>query len=443
MAWTGYRFVRTIYLNQLTDQVTMLSRVLAGQINQPYLEMIQIGVPTPATQAYFNHFFAQHRRSGLNEIVFLFNREFKIQVSSDTLMKAGTENPVLMLNRKEILGLKTGEAIASLPFKSEEGMWYLWGFYRLDQEIWMAVRENAERFKKIADLARLFWIIGISGTILTIIAGWIIARAISRPVERLVAFSAAIGRGEFNVPLPAHTQGEIGILARTMGQMRNDLIESQREKEEMLARIAHEIRNPLGGMELLANLLREDLAETKKSTGYVDKILTEIEGLKSLISTYLGYSRPREISPGWIDIATVIDEIEKMVQVDINKKQVQFAKSCDVQKIWFDYFHLRQILLNLVVNAAEAVRNGGRIYFYSIERNNRWILAVQDDGPGVKLDLVRDIFKPFFTTKKDGTGLGLAISRKLCLDNNAVLRFVRNRLGGCTFFLIKQKIDHA
>jgi signal transduction histidine kinase len=443
MALTSYRFVRTIYLNQLTDQVKMLSRVLAGQIDPPYLEMLQIGIPTPATRSYFHDFFTRHRESGLNETVLLFKRDFRIQVSSDSLVRAGRQHPILMLHRKEIRELDIGQATASLPFKSEEDTWYLWGFYRLDQELWMAVRENADRFNKISTMARLFWIMGISGTLLTILAGWLVARAISRPVEKLVSFSAAIGRGEFDTQLPANTPGEIGILARTMGQMRKDLVESQKEKEEMLARIAHEIRNPLGGMELVASLLREDLASAKKSTNYIDTILSEIEGLKALISEYLGYSRPRETSPAWVNIPELFGEVTKIAQTDFHNKELQIINKCELEKIWFDKYHLRQVLLNLVVNAAESVQHAGQICLYAAERKKRWILAIQDNGRGIIPAQMAQVFKPFFTTKNNGTGLGLAISQKLCMENNAVLRLVRNRSGGCTFFLVKQKVGHG
>ena len=119
--------------------------------------------------------------------------------------------------------------------------------------------------------------------------------------------------------------GEIGILSDSMDKMRNDLVLQRKEREDMLAQIAHEIRNPLGGIELLANLSREDLAKGIKNTEYLDRILNEVSALKLLITSYLNYSRPQPAKPEWIDIRQIKSEINQIIAPRLKEKAISYS----------------------------------------------------------------------------------------------------------------------
>ena len=397
-----FHFIRNLYLEQMADQLNILSRITANQIDRDYVKLLQVGVPVKSTQDYFNSIFIKYTSVKPQLKMFIFDNNFKVIVHSDTSILLGTTEPRLLLNQNDIIQLKNDHSAVSLPFKGDDGKWYLWGFYKMNDIYWLSIQESADKLEKVEDFSILFWIIGISGTIATIILGWIAAGSISKPIDRLVEFSSEIGKGNTSFPVPHKMKGEIEVLAGAMEKMRRELFNSQKEKENMLAQIAHEIRNPLGGIELLANLTREDILNNITRTEYLDKILDEINGLKQLITSYLNYSRPVPSNPVWIDFNDFFCDLEKIFREKLIKKKIRLTFTDTVRTIYFDPAHLRHIMMNLISNSIEAIQASGNISIYSLKENNNWKIIVKDDGPGIDKEDLGKIFEPFFTTRKNG-----------------------------------------
>jgi signal transduction histidine kinase len=267
------------------------------------------------------------------------------------------------------------------------------------------------------------------------------AGSITKPLNRLVYFSSEIGKGNFNASVPANMHGEINTLAVAMENMKTGLAKNQKEKEDLLAQIAHEIRNPLGGIELLASLTKEDLQKEKKDTGYLDKILKEVNHLKVLITSYLNYSRPVIANPGILDLSKISKEIENIFDKPMKNKDTHLVFNFSADNIYFDEDHLRQILINLVSNSLESICEKGMIEISTQSINHCWVINIKDNGAGIPEENLNIIFNPFFTTKKEGTGLGLAICKKLCTENKAELAVSNNYENGTTFSIIKEIVD--
>ncbi|MFO7445309.1 MAG: ATP-binding protein [Ignavibacteriaceae bacterium] len=435
---TGYIFIKNIYLNQLGEQVKIVANMLANQIETDYLDLLEIGNPTGTTEFYFNEIFQKNIEPGLHSEIFIFDKDFEIIVHSDTRFSSDKSEPRLLLNKKEITELKNNSGISSLPFKGDDNNWYLWGFYRLSDNYWIAVRESASRFKEVDELSTLFWLLGLGGVIITIIAGWLMANSITKPLDNLISFSRQIGKGNFLASPPQKMHGEIKLLSDAMDKMKNNLAENQAEKDNMLAQIAHEIRNPLGGILLLVNLIKENPEDYKKNDEYLERILKEINGLKSLITSYLNFSRPVSASPAWVDLNKIVEEIENIFKISIKEKNILLVKNIELEKIYFDEGHLKQIIINLMANSLDCVPDNGTIILTANEKPE-WEITFNDDGPGISDTDFYKIFDPFYTTKKNGTGLGLAISRKLCLENNAQLTVTKNGKGA-TFVITKEPV---
>ncbi|MGE5859618.1 MAG: ATP-binding protein, partial [Ignavibacteria bacterium] len=286
------------------------------------------------------------------------------------------------------------------------------------------------------------------------------ANKVIKPLERLIKFSSEIGKGNFSARAPENLYGEIKLLSDSMDEMKKDLAVNQKEKENLLAQIAHEIRNPLGGIELLSNLSKENLecfnnepdlnlqsSLIKKNKEYLDKILKEVHGLKLLITSYLNYSRPNTANPVFVDLPKLFYEIENVFKAALLKHDIKLKFDLQLKTFLFDENHLKQILLNLLANCIEsfsANRNSGGsrdILIITKEENGSGLISVSDNGSGIAGENLKLIFNPFFTTKKNGTGLGLAISRKLCLENNAELHLEKgtdNDGKGATFVIAKK-----
>jgi len=235
-------------------------------------------------------------------------------------------------------------------------------------------------------------------------------------------------------------------LQRTVQSLRNDLAEKNRQLErrnrlaalgEMAAGMAHEIRNPLGGIQLYASLLAKDLSGQDQALGLVNKISAGVTHLERLVSQVLQFTREITAVVAEADAAEAIDHAIEMARPVFERVGVQ----CDASgprplKMKLDATLLAQAMLNLLLNAAEATDGPGTITvrwsaWGRIERRLR--LSVRDSGPGVPAHVLDKIFNPFFTTKETGTGLGLAIVHRIVEAHDGTIS-VRNAPGGGAVF---------
>ena len=443
MSRLSYKFVKDLYLDQITEKVNVVSTLVSSQINNTYLDILQLGQPTNSTIIYFQKLF-QRNLSKESEIqLFIFDNNFKIIVHSDSTYNTGSTEPRLYLNEKEIYELGIKQSSSSLPFKGDDGNWYLWGFHRLNENFWLGLRENAEKLERVDDFSLMFWYAGAIGVIIVFVLSLFIAKSISRPIDKLVEYSSEIGKGNFGISEPNGMRGEIKDLAIAMDKMKNDLSINQKEKEKMLAQIAHEIRNPLGGIELLAGLTKEDLQKENLKTEYIEKIQHEVNGLKKLITSFLEYSRPIPAQPVTCNLTELIEKVLDNFKRQIDQKKVTIKKNLQLKKIFFDEGQLKQVITNLIANSVEAIDKNGNVVVSSISEKKKWKLSVSDDGPGIANNELTSIFEPFYTTKKNGTGLGLATNRKLCSENKAILSVSNNEDKGCTFTIKGDLLNEA
>ncbi len=432
MARMSYYKIREIYLEQLSDQVNLMTRVIAENMDAKYVRFLDTREMNGAAENFYRRYFLGQRQQLHLENAFIFNNSFQI-VISDTLSSDANAEPLLQINRKEIHDLKIKESAASLPFKAADGLWYMWGFYRLDENYWVGIREGADRLVVIEEISLAFWSIGILGIGLTGIGGWWLALAITKPIDSLVVFSDRLGKGEWKTPIPQHITGDLFILAQAMDKMRLGLANQQKEKEAMLAQVAHEIRNPLGGMELLTGLIKEDLAREGKSVDYVQRILDEIGRLKLLITAYLDYGKPSKTAPEWVDLGDFLTEIHDQFRTVFDQKNICFDHDLPAGRIFFDRNHLKQIFLNLVSNSVHFMPEGGTITVRVTRSAGAANIEIADSGPGIPDGNLNAVFEPFFTTNQNGFGLGLAVCKKLCEENDAHLSVGNNLTKGCTF----------
>lgn len=431
MARISYMYVRNIYQEQLSEQITLLCELVADAMETNYLEFIDINSENLAHRHYETIIAAQVEKMKLSN-GFIFDENFRILLSINPEISTTR----LLINRMEIRELDIGASTVSLPFKGEDDKWYMWGYHRLGDGYYLGIQENVDRLKKLEDLAFIFLSIGVLGVVVTAIAGILLAGSVARPIDRLVSFSEKIGAGEFKTTPPQRMYGELAILRNALVKMKNDLMIKQEEKENLLAQIAHEIRNPLGGIELLAGLIKEQVEPHTQNAMYLQKILDEIYNLKAQITAYLNYSRPVRPEPEAIHLPSLLEEIRTVFEKRLSEKNVTFT--CDIQKseIVFDRQHFRQILINLISNSLEAMNGKGAINIKSNMQGANTTVSLSDEGHGIPTEHFADLFKPFFTTKEGGTGLGLSICHKLCQENNAVLGASNNKDKGCTFKII-------
>jgi signal transduction histidine kinase len=218
--------------------------------------------------------------------------------------------------------------------------------------------------------------------------------------------------------------------------MRDGILQHQEDKEKLLAEIAHEIRNPLGGVELLAGLIKENLHDKSQNTEYADKIIKEIQGLKNQVNEFLQFSRSAPAKPVSLNFDEIIAEIQDIFKRHLDQKNISIIWENNLSELKFDINHIKQILMNLISNSINVLPKNGKIWIYANRNGKHAYISVSDNGPGIAENDIKNIFEPFYSKRTGGTGLGLAICRKLCEENSARITAENNKEAGCTFSII-------
>lgn len=187
---------------------------------------------------------------------------------------------------------------------------------------------------------------------------------------------------------------------------------------EMAATVAHEIRNPLGGIGGFARLLERDIDVSDPRRALVGRIVEGVGALNRIVSNLLVYTRPMETRHRIVDVAEWLEDMAGWARLEapsleIDDLEVEVDVDPEAGSGRFDPEKLQQVMLNLLRNALQAMPGRGRLRLSARRATGLLILGVEDDGKGIPPEMLSDVFNPFFTTKENGTGLGLAIVRKI------------------------------
>ncbi len=210
----------------------------------------------------------------------------------------------------------------------------------------------------------------------------------------------------------------------------------------MAAGVAHEIKNPLAAMGIHLQLLKKAFSRKESLTyddaqRYIDVLEEEITRLNSIVVDFLFAVRPLDTRLRLGSVMKTLKEVTAFVEPELAENKV--ALVCDVSpslpKLEFDENLLKQVLLNLIKNAMNAMENGGRLTLRARPDGNQVLISVQDTGIGMDDDTMQKIFEPYYTNKATGTGLGLTVVYKIMKEHRGDIT-VESKLGeGSTFTL--------
>lgn len=272
-----------------------------------------------------------------------------------------------------------------------------------------------------------WWISGIAVVVISLVAltSHLIGRNLSNPIKNLVQFTRQVSEGRLNGQCGVKSDDEIGDLTTAFNQMTSDLRESRNEliraerlatAGRMAASFAHEIRNPLSSMRMLAQMLmqRKDLPVSKReqSVGY---ILEEIERIDDIVKGFMDFARPAALELETHDLNQALEEVLNVMEANLNHHQLTLVKKFDreLPSIQFDRGKVKQGFMNIVLNAMEAMSEGGTLEVETSQHEDRVQVDVLDTGVGIPSADLDQLFEPFFTTKVQGTGLGLVNTKRI------------------------------
>jgi len=243
-------------------------------------------------------------------------------------------------------------------------------------------------------------------------------------------------------------QGKDAILINMMDVTRAKELETflrTQDKMSSLGRvaagIAHEIRNPLSGINIYLNTL-ERLYDKEESLGKVSQILRQLQSasnkIESVIRRVMDFSKPSTPRLVLTGINQPVEDAIGLSSVTLRKRGIQIEKDLaeDLPMVHADPQLIEQVILNLLTNAAEAMKTvdgAKQIKITSWAENNRILVRISDSGPGVPLNLREKIFDPFYTTKTESTGIGLSLCHRIITDHDGSLSVSESRWGGAEF----------
>lgn len=216
---------------------------------------------------------------------------------------------------------------------------------------------------------------------------------------------------------------------------------------KLSAAVAHEIRNPITGINVSLDVLRNRLADSmdSESKKLMEGARQEIARLERIVADLLNFARPERGSRARINLGEIIDNLTLLIRNQCERKNIQLEVRKNAAQTWLFGFDggIKQALLNLVINAIQSMPHGGRLVI-SLDSTKRpqgifLQIKITDSGQGIPEDIREKIFDPFFTTRKGGTGLGLAITRNIVDEHGGEISFVSGRGSGTCFTVILPK----
>jgi two-component system sensor histidine kinase HydH len=204
---------------------------------------------------------------------------------------------------------------------------------------------------------------------------------------------------------------------------------------ELSAGMAHEIRNPLGSIKGAAEILKGDFGPDDPKAEFVQILIRETDRLNGIVQEFLEFARPRPPALRMTEVNEVIESVLLLIAQQARKAKVTVEKRLDasVGRRDLDGELLKQALLNLLLNALQAMPGGGTLTVESRVRDGTLDVSITDTGTGIDPADRRKLFSPFFTTKKDGTGLGLAITHRIIQNHRGTIDVDSAPGSGTTF----------
>ena len=284
----------------------------------------------------------------------------------------------------------------------------------------------------------------------------VLTYTVQRPMVELQQKIARLGSGDLSVSVSfAHRNDEIGDLGRNFNQMVVQLRENREEIErlhrtqmsraehfatlgEMATGLAHEIRNPLAGIAGVIEIIGRDLPNTSPARDVVKDVRQEIARINHIVTDLLQTARPHPPNIGRSDLNVTIEHAVMLARQQALAQGVEITlhKEPSLPEVEHDSDQIHQVMLNLLLNALQAIDRKGKVEVKLARRNASAVVEVIDNGRGIPPENLPNIFRPFYTTKGDGTGLGLSLARRIVEDHQGRIDVTSTVGKGTTFAVV-------
>lgn len=298
----------------------------------------------------------------------------------------------------------------------------------------------------------LFLLVG-TGPLLSAGLAYMYIRSLTKPVSELLAATRRLKGGDLDHRI-AGLEDEFGELASSFnemaGSLKDQMVKMQRTEQmvvagELAAGLAHEIKNPLAGIKVAMEVLSGDRDMSEENRTVAWKVTDEVRRLEVLMKSFLNFAKPPKPQFDNLDVNRIVETavgfyVRHHPSDAKSGTGIRIVKELDgrVPPIPADLMQLQQVLLNIILNAVDAMPGGGILAIRTLfdPPSESVEIAISDTGKGIEPGMEEKIFQPFYTTKRKGTGLGLAICKQLIEQHGGTISAGANPGGGTVFRIV-------
>ncbi len=279
---------------------------------------------------------------------------------------------------------------------------------------------------------------GAGAVVICAVSMFVLAYLVQRPMVELQEKIEQVSKGNLDVSVSfSGRNDEIGDLGRNFNHMMQQLRESREEIErlhrtqisraehlatlgELATGLAHEIRNPLAGIAGVIEIVGRDLPATSPARAVVKDVRLEIGRISRTLTDLLETARPRHPEVRLSNLNTTVEHAVMLARQQVLSRpiKIELQKAPDLPEVEHDSDQVHQVLLNLLLNAVQAMENAGTVRVEIGARDNCATVLVSDTGRGISPQNLPNIFRPFYTTKGGGTGLGLSLAHRIVEEHH-------------------------
>ncbi|MCB1152277.1 HAMP domain-containing histidine kinase [bacterium] len=402
---------------EMGRRLNLVARLAASRLDVPTLRSLRAGDEQSAAYLRLVGELQDLLDIGAAARIYVLDKDYNRILDTTKAAKIG-QPLFLAYNDTEIQRAFEGAATDSTVFTGVDDQLYKSAYAPIyqDREVVAVVGVDAGVvfFDTLKNIKRDLALMGLSAILVILAVSVVLAVGFERPIARLVQSAKRMGEGDLEAPIVAGTRDEIGFLAQSLETARENLVQRDRNLQMLQRGIAHEVRNPLGGMRLFCDILTDELTGDEQALSYVDKIRREVTNLENVVNEFLDYTREIRLEIRPVDVGQFFSELLATYGDWGHRKiGVHLGIEPAAATAHFDPDQLRRAFFNLINNAIQAMPEGGELTITVSPGEERWIVTVADTGIGVKPQDMQHMFTPFHTTKDKGTGLGLPFAKKI------------------------------
>jgi signal transduction histidine kinase len=461
----NYQIERGILIDQIRERGVLMGKALQFSLTQRILNSAHndlADIPESERQEirdFIRHFGEEEahfdiyaQQEGVHDLFFVDARG-KVTIDYPSEKEGRILPAEERLTASDLARLQKNEILSQIRTRDSDTILLLtFPVFRQDQLAGFG-RVEMSMNAAVALLSQIkFWGLTAAATLflVAIVLATYLARSVNRPIADLVEAAGRVGAGDLTLRLKESSQDEIGILKAAFNRMVEGIVkleETQKRVErsevagQLAARMAHEIKNPLNSIGLIVDYLGDRFRPVNESDQMKfgelsDNIKTELARLNDIVERFLRFAKPAVASKRPVDVARLVEETLAFIRPEAERQGVHLGTHLGngIPKVEGDYSQLRQALLNLFINALQAMPEGGDIDVNaSVSSGNQIKIVVTDSGCGIAQESLSKLFDPYFTTKIRGFGLGLTIVERIVQEHGGTIHVASEQGKGASF----------